>query len=100
LDGWLGELGRKNLLLLAASPAKPAELWDFVDFGEFGDWKPKTENWKLKFVSLFPSRQQLPKKDFFFKKKEKKIFFKNKFRVRADAWSRPRGRGFYRVNGW
>jgi hypothetical protein len=52
LDGWLGELGRKNLLLLAASPAKPAELGEFADFGdfgefgEFGDWKPKIENWK------------------------------------------------------
>jgi hypothetical protein len=33
--GWvtraLGELGRKNLLLLAASPAKPAELRDLGD---------------------------------------------------------------------
>jgi hypothetical protein len=51
LDGWLGELGRKNLLLLAASPVQPAELGEFGefgDFGDFGDWKLKTENWKLK----------------------------------------------------
>jgi hypothetical protein len=52
LDGWLGELGRKNLLLVA-SPTKPAELGelgelgdlgdleDLGDLGDLGDWKPK-----------------------------------------------------------
>jgi hypothetical protein len=41
LDGWLGELGQKNLLLFAASPAKPVEL------RELGDQKPNI------FFSLF-----------------------------------------------
>jgi hypothetical protein len=51
LDGWLGELGRENLVLLAALPAKPAELGEFGDFGDFGDWKLKTENFKF-FLSF------------------------------------------------
>jgi hypothetical protein len=40
LDGWLG---RKNLLLLAASPTKPVELGELGelgDLGDLGDWKP------------------------------------------------------------
>jgi hypothetical protein len=60
--------------------------------------KPKIENLKLKKSSLFPSRQQLPKKNF--KKKKKRIFFlKIIFCVRADALESPRGRGFYHVRG-
>jgi hypothetical protein len=57
LDGWLGELGRKNLLLLAASPAELGEFGEFGELGELGDlgdWKPKTEI----FFPLFSSRQQ------------------------------------------
>jgi hypothetical protein len=45
--------------------------------------KPKIENWKLKINSLFPSRQQLPKKikiNFF--------IFKKKI---SDAGLHPRG---------
>jgi hypothetical protein len=49
LDGWLGELGRKNLLLLAASPAKPAKPAELGELGDLGDWKPKTEIFFLSF---------------------------------------------------
>jgi hypothetical protein len=65
LDGWLEELGRKNLLLLAASPAKPAELGEF---GDFGDWKLKIENWKknLSFQAGNNYQKKLIKKKLLF----------------------------------
>jgi hypothetical protein len=44
----------------------------------------------LKKKSLFPSRQQLPKKLFFLK-----IILFYFFRARPDAWSRPCGRTLF-----
>jgi hypothetical protein len=68
LDGWLGELGRKNLLLLAASPAKPAELGEFGEFGEFGDFGDFGD-WKLKIEKKFslskPARTTKKNLEFF-----------------------------------
>jgi hypothetical protein len=81
LDGWLGELGRKNLLLLAASPAKPAEL------GEFGDWKLKIENWK-KVLSFQAGNNY-----------QKIFLFLFLFYFYFYFFSRPCGRGFYRISG-
>jgi hypothetical protein len=81
-----------------ASPAKPAE---FEEFGEFGDWKPKTENWKLKKNSLFPSRQQLPKKIkiilflflFLFFASARTRFLPRRWTVKTRPWVKPRPRG-------
>jgi hypothetical protein len=87
LDGWLGELGRKNLLLLAASLG---EFGEFGDFGDFGDWKLKTENWKLKKNSLSKPATTTKKNYYYFF-----IFFIFYFLF----FSRLRGRGFYRVGG-
>jgi hypothetical protein len=87
LDGWLGELGRKNLLLLAASPASPAELGEF---GDFGDWKPKIENWKLKIEKILSlSKPATTTKKILFIY----LFFasaRTHTSVRADAALRPR----------
>jgi hypothetical protein len=90
LDGWLGELGRKNLLLLAASLAKLAELGEFGEFGDFGDWKLKIEN---NFSLSKPATTTKKKINFLF-------LFLNFFHVRMDRFTHPRGRGFYRVGGW
>jgi hypothetical protein len=78
LDGWLGELGRKNLLLLAPSLAQLAELRELGELGDLGDWKPKF------FSPLFQRAKN--KKDFFIFF----IFFELLQRVRADVreeWS-------------